>query len=58
MCLSRNLPDKFPNVSGADINVQDDLANTEHPSEEQFRMLLNLLPPHTLAQVRDLDSIR
>ena len=30
----------------------------DHPSADQFRMLLNLLPPQSLAQVRDLDSIR
>ena len=56
MCLSRNPGgDKFPSEH---VPVQDDLSHTDHPSAEQFRMLLNLLPPQSLAQVRDLDSIR
>ena len=62
MCLSRNnlggAGDKFDGPIGGHGAVHDDLAHSENPSAEQFRMLLNLLPPQSLAQVRDLDSIR
>ena len=61
MCLSRNniggAGDKLDGPIGHGV-VHDDLAHSENPSAEQFRMLLNLLPPQSIAQVRDLDSIR
>jgi len=60
MCLSRNniggAGDKLDGPIGHGV-VHDDLAHSENPSAEQFRMLLNLLPPQSIAQVRDLDSI-
>ena len=55
MCLSRNPGDKFHCPRD---QVPDDLASSDHPSAEQFNMLLNLLPPQSLPQVRDLENIR
>jgi len=60
MCLSRSIHGDKLTGSNGNSELADDLshiAGTDHPSEEQFNMLLNLLPPHTLAQVRDLNSI-
>ena len=56
MCLSRNNSGDhtFP---GSEAGSGEHLS-TDHPSADQFRMLLNLLPPQSLAQVGDLDSIR
>ena len=56
MCLSRNNSGDhtFPGSEPA----SGEQLNTDHPSADQFRMLLNLLPPQSLAQVGDLDSIR
>ena len=56
MCLSRNNSGDhtFP---GSEAGSGEQL-NTDHPSADQFRMLLNLLPPQSLAQVGDLDTIR
>ena len=57
MCLSRNNSGDhtFP---GSESGSSGEQLNTDHPSADQFRMLLNLLPPQSLAQVGDLDSIR
>ena len=63
MCLSGRRNRSSDSDSGPDWSLEDlsSLANNggdHHPSADQFRMLLNLLPPQSLAQVRDLDSIR
>ena len=55
MCLSR-APDKI-NVQDTEV-VMEEISGSDHPSTEQFNMLLNLLPAHTLQQVRDMDSLR
>ena len=59
MCLSgrRHRSDSdSPDWSLDDLSTL--ASGGDHPSADQFRMLLNLLPPQSLAQVRDLDSIR
>ena len=55
MCLSR-APDKI-NYQETD-GIMEEISGSDHPSTEQFNMLLNLLPAHTLQQVRDMDSLR
>ena len=52
--LANNGGDHHNNNNNNNNNNKGD----HHPSADQFRMLLNLLPPQSLAQVRDLDSIR
>ena len=55
MCLSR-AADKmnYQETEG----MMEEISGSDHPSTEQFNMLLNLLPAHTLQQVRDMDSLR
>ena len=55
MCLSR-AADKI-NYQETD-GMLEEISGSDHPSTEQFNMLLNLLPAHTLQQVRDMDSLR
>ena len=55
MCLSR-AADKIA-VQETD-GIMEEISGSDHPSTEQFNMLLNLLPAHTLQQVRDIDSLR
>merc|ERR1711971_200764 len=54
MCLSR-ATDKinYQETEG----IVEEIAGSDHPGTEQFNMLLNLLPAHTLQQVRDMDSL-
>merc|ERR1711997_733227 len=54
MCLSR-AADKI-NYQETD-GMMEEISGSDHPSTEQFNMLLNLLPAHTLQQVRDMDSL-
>ena len=38
-------------------DLMEEMAPTDHPSAEQFNMLLNLLPPNTVDQISELDSL-
>ena len=55
MCLSR-AADKINYQADTD-GIMEEISGSDHPSTEQFNMLLNLLPAHTLQQVRDMDSL-
>eukprot|EP00090_Calanus_glacialis_P017421 TRINITY_DN27143_c0_g1_i1.p2 TRINITY_DN27143_c0_g1~~TRINITY_DN27143_c0_g1_i1.p2 ORF type:complete len:109 (+),score=37.05 TRINITY_DN27143_c0_g1_i1:44-328(+) len=54
MCINK--------VNGEKMKYSDELLEeitpVDHPSTEQFSMLLNLLPTNTVDQVLDMDNLR
>ena len=53
MCINKTNGEK---IKYSD-DLVDEMAPTDHPSAEQYNMLLNLLPPNAMEQVSELNSL-
>eukprot|EP00092_Neocalanus_flemingeri_P085111 GFUD01107049.1.p1 GENE.GFUD01107049.1~~GFUD01107049.1.p1 ORF type:complete len:114 (+),score=39.77 GFUD01107049.1:50-343(+) len=53
MCINKTNSEK----KKLSDDLMEEMAPSDHPSAEQFNMLLNLLPPNTMDQVSELDSL-